>query len=288
LLQRSIHKKIVVKQEFKANPSLVIGDPNQLQNALLNLALNARDAMPKKGGEITFITDIADLDNEFCVQSSYEITTGKYLRVLVTDTGTGMDEDTLRHIFEPFFTTKELGKGTGMGLAAVYGTIKNHKGAINVYSELKKGTTFELYLPAYISDIKAEGEELKKQEIIEGKAHILLVDDEEMICEMATNMLQRYGYKVTTCMNGKEAIKTYKKFHKDFDLVILDLIMPELDGKDAFFAMQKINPGIIALLSSGYSMDGEAEALLEKGVAGFIQKPFRIASLSEKISEALG
>lgn len=286
LLEHSISKKIVIQQRLNAKPSITIGDPSQLQNAILNLAINARDAMPE-GGELTFETNIKVLTDDDCKKLHYEMNKGSYIELNITDTGKGMNKETQKHIFEPFFTTKGVGEGTGMGLAAVYGTIKNHKGAIMVKSKVGKGTTFTIYLP---QKIEASGEEtsfFKKTDLVRGNAHILLADDEELQCEMARNTLNTLGHKVTICKNGREALEIYKKSWNKFDLVILDIVMPEMDGKETYLAMRKINPDVKILLLSGYSITRQTRELLDKSSAEFIQKPYRIAELSQKIAAIL-
>ena len=286
LLKHSIQKKIVIRQHLNANPSTTPGDPSQLQNAILNIAINARDAMPK-GGDIVFATDTVYLDNEHVKTHQYVSPPGNYLQLCISDTGSGMDKDTQKHIFEPFFTTKEVGKGTGMGLAAVYGTINNHKGAIDVYSEPGRGTTFKIYLPLTTEGIGDETGFVKEADVIKGSAHILLADDEEMLGKMAKDMIETLGYKITICRNGKEAMKIYEKSWKDINLVILDMVMPEMDGKETYLEMKKVNPAIKVLLSSGYSITGAARELLSRGVDNFIQKPYRKAELSQKIAKVL-
>jgi PAS domain S-box-containing protein len=285
ILEHSIDKRIKIQQDLKAWPTTTIGDPNQLQNALLNLALNARDAMPQ-GGEIIFRTDIATLDNEFCRNHPYELEPGQYLKVSVTDNGCGMDKTVQKHIFEPFFTTKELGKGTGMGLASVYGTVRSHHGAITVYSEIGHGSTFRLYLP--LADEDAEETALPRDIPVTGNARILIVDDEEVVREVGAEMLRELGYRVTTCKDGQEAVEYYKKTWSYIDLVVLDMVMPELGGKDAFIAMREINPHVRAILSSGYSINGEAQSILDEGVISFIGKPFRQAAFAQVVAHALG
>lgn len=286
LLKHSIHKKIVIRQHLNANPSTTSGDPSQLQNAILNIAINARDVMPK-GGDLVFATDTVYLDNEHVKTHQYVSPPGNYLQLCISDTGSGMDKETQQHIFEPFFTTKEVGKGTGMGLAAVYGTINNHKGAIDVYSEPGRGTTFKIYLPLTTEGIGDETGFVKEADVIKGSAHILLADDEEMLGEMAKDMIETLGYKITICRNGKEAMKIYEKSWKDINLVILDMVMPEMDGKETYLEMKKVNPAIKVLLSSGYSITGVARELLSRGVDDFIQKPYRKAELSQKIAKVL-
>lgn len=285
LLSRSIDKRIIIKQELRANPATVMGDPTQLQNAILNIVINARDAMPD-GGVIKFSTDIIELNQKYCDAQSHEIEPGKYLFMCISDTGVGIDKDTSSHIFEPFFTTKDVGKGSGMGLAAVYGTIKNHKGCVNVKSKLNQGTTFELHLPFVTNPEKAVSD-LTNQKSIKGSAHILFVDDEDMICDVAVRMMEKLGYSVSVCRNGNEAIEFYKDHWQTIDLVILDMIMPETDGEEAFKIMYKINPDIVVLVSSGYSIDGKAQRVLDLGAKEFIQKPYRKGNLSQKISKVL-
>ena len=284
-LSHSIDKKITIKSYLDAKSAIIEGDPTLLQNALLNLSLNSRDAMPN-GGELIFGTKTAQLGKDFCQSISYEMIPGKYLVITVTDSGIGMDRETQKSIFEPFFTTKKLGKGTGMGLAAVYGTIKNHKGAINVYSEIGHGTTFNIYLPVSVQNLLAETENDSIAEYI-GSARILLVDDDEVICKMTSCMLTKLGNNITTRSNGRTALEYYTVNWKNIDLVILDMVMPEMNAMEAFSAMRKINPEIKVILSSGYSLNGDVQKIIDKGVIDFIQKPYIIADLSKKIATVL-
>jgi PAS domain S-box-containing protein len=286
LLKHSIDKKISVRQQLEARPATVIGDPTQLQNAVLNLALNARDAMPE-GGDLLFATEVVDLDEDDCREVPWEVPPGSYVQVSVIDSGTGMDEQTLAHIFEPFFTTKEPGKGTGMGLAAVYGTIESHRGAISVESEPGHGARFTLYLPLVAGTVEAPVPAVTREGHHAGSARILLVEDEEQVRDVASRMLVKLGHAVIACEEGAEATEIYEKEWRSIDLVILDMVMPVMDGREAFVAMRKINPEVRALLSSGYSIDSEAQTIIEEGVLGFLQKPFRIAELSQKIEETL-
>ena len=197
-----------------------------------------------------------------------------------------MDEDTQKRIFEPFFTTKEQGRGTGMGLAAVYGTIRNHQGTINVHSEPGHGTTFKVSLPLAESAAEEAGAKVRAVPI-KGAARILVVDDEEMVRELASEMLRELGYKAAICKDGTEAVEYYRTAWKQVDLVILDMVMPKLSGRDTFIAMREINAEIKALLLSGYAINSEAQSILDEGVLGFLQKPFQAAALSEKVAEAL-
>ncbi|MGD9201658.1 MAG: response regulator, partial [Chitinispirillia bacterium] len=286
VLNRTIDKRIKIRQIFEAKSPVTNGDPTQIQNAIMNIALNSSDAMPK-GGKLIFATEILTLDDDYCNDNSFEICPGQYIQVSVTDNGEGIPEDTKKRIFEPFFTTKPQGKGTGMGLPSVYGTMINHKGAINVYSESGYGTTINLYFP-----LETVGEEQVIPPTFEftpdGKgSHILLIDDEEFVLKVASVILEKSGYKVSKALNGKEALEFYGKSWKDIDLVILDMIMPELNGKDTYVEMKKINPQILALLSSGYSINDQAQEILDKGVQGFIKKPYRKTELLHKISDIL-
>jgi PAS domain S-box-containing protein len=286
MLERSIDKRIVIKTAFEAGQAVTVGDPSQLENALLNLSINARDAMPD-GGELTFWTQNVVLDEDHCARSPYEIATGQYVVVGVNDTGTGMDAETEARIFEPFFTTKAKGKGTGMGLAAVYGIVKNHKGAINVYTEPGRGTEVKLYLPLAGQSVPAPPIVDKSSRRPLVSATILLIEDEETIREVTTAMLARLGCRVLARKNGNEAIELYRESFNEIDVVIIDLVMPELSGKDTFLRMRDINPGIAAVLASGYSLDGEIQAILDAGAKGFIQKPFRSVELAKTLSEIL-
>ncbi|MDD5673121.1 MAG: response regulator [Chitinivibrionales bacterium] len=285
ILSHTINKNIVITQRFNASEATILCDPSQVQNAFLNLALNARDAMPD-GGELIFETELMDLDRKYCKNKHYEIQAGRYLRISVTDSGTGMDAETKKHVFEPFFTTKEMGKGTGMGLAAVYGIVKSHKGAIDVYSEPGHGTTFRLYFPV-LNTVAKEQSPVAPPSAVGKSLHVLFIDDEESVREMAAEMLRSFGHRVTVRENGKEGLVFYRKSWQSIDCVILDMIMPEMNGKDAFLAMREINPRIRAILSSGYSINGEAQEILDAGVLGFVQKPFRFDQIKSKIEEAM-
>ncbi len=287
ILRHSIDKKITIRNRLCREEAVTVGDPSQLQNAVLNLAINARDAMPD-GGTLTFYTERMVLDRSFCEMQPYEMAPGVYIRVSVADTGVGMSEEVQKHAFEPFFTTKEPGKGTGMGLAAVYGTVKNHKGAINIYSEPGTGTEIKLYLPA------AEGTAGQLDELAEvsippraDNTRVLLVEDEAVLTEVVTAMLTRMGCTVSVCKNGQEAVSTYEASWSEIDLVILDMVMPVMNGREAFNAMKRINPNIAAILASGYSLEGDAQALMSEGVRGFVQKPYRKRELARAITEAL-
>ena len=282
LLSRIIDKRIEIREFLDADPNTTSGDPTQLQNAILNIAINARDAMPS-GGILSFSTTIVDLEEK---AFNFEIPAGRYIQVSVTDTGIGMSEEIKRHLFEPFFTTKEVGKGTGLGLAAVYGTVKNHGGAISVYSEEGHGTCFKIYLPLLSGKLEIEQKPVEPAQP-RASARILIVDDEELLRDMASQMLKKLGYDVLTAKDGREALAIYSDSWKTIDLVILDMVMPKMGGRDTFIAMRRINKEVKALLASGYSIGDEAQAILDEGVICFLQKPFTSADLSRKVIEAL-
>jgi signal transduction histidine kinase/ActR/RegA family two-component response regulator len=282
LLTHTIDKRITLRQQLGADPPTIFGDPTQLQNALLNIALNARDAMPA-GGVMTFTTDIVDLQEEYCKTLPFDINPGSYLRLCIADTGSGMDKQMAKRIFEPFFTTKELGKGTGMGLSAVYGIVRSHSGAITVASEPEHGSTFCLYFPSQNAVVQIPDSSAESAFAEKDHGHILLVDDDDAVSAGSSKILQMAGYTVTVFKNGKDALDYFKDNWKSVDLVILDMIMPVMNGKDTYIAMKSINPDIVALLSSGYCLSGEAQNILDMGVKDFIQKPFDIAELRLKI-----
>ena len=257
-------------------------DQGQVEQVLLNIFVNAWHAMPE-GGDLHLMTENVFIDDDF--NKPFKVETGKYIKISIIDTGAGMDKITQQRIFEPFFTTKEMGRGTGLGLASAYGIVKNHGGFIDVFSELRKGTTFSIYLPASEKEVM---EEIDAAEIVlKGDETLLLVDDEEMIIEVGEEILQALGYKVLPAVSGKEALEIYKNKKDAIDMVILDMIMPGMGGGETYDNLKRINPDIKVLLSSGYSISGQAAEILERGCDGFIQKPFKLRQLSIKIREIL-
>ena len=290
MLDRTIDKRIEIKKLFNASSDVVLGDPSQLQHALLNLGVNARDAMAT-GGSLVFETELLNIDDEFLARHSGEIKVGQYIKISVSDTGSGMTEEVKKHLFEPFFTTKLVGKGTGLGLASVYGTIKNHKGTLDVYSEFGHGTTFKLYLP--LAEQTKSQQVMAQKDISSGKLSavkdlcVLLVEDEEILRILFSDMLSTCGIKCFEAKNGRHAVEMYQQLWPQIDIVILDMIMPEMDGPDAFRAMKKINPDIRAMLATGFSLNNEIQAVLDEGVMGFIHKPFMKNELIEKIIEVM-
>jgi CheY-like chemotaxis protein len=207
------------------------------------------------------------------------------VRISVSDTGVGMDKTTLERIFDPFFTTKGMGRGSGLGLASAYGIIKNHDGFIQVHSEKGHGSIFNIYLPA--SPKKVIEEEELTGDILKGSETVLLVDDEDMIIEVAEQLLEHLGYRVLMAGSGKEAIKIYQEKSQHIDMVILDMVMPEMGGGETYDALKMLNSKVKVLLSSGYSIDGQATEILGRGCNGFIQKPFKVEAFSQKLREIL-
>jgi PAS domain S-box-containing protein len=280
LLERSIDKRISIRTDLAAGVPFVIGDPTQLQNALLNLAINARDAMPE-GGELLLATKTFEVDAQ-ARKEFPQLSLGTWLRMSVTDTGTGMNDETLRRLFEPFFTTKETGKGTGMGLASVYGTIQSHQGVISVDSKLGRGTTFEIDLPlAETKDV--EKGPAARSFVRMDRTRVLVVDDEGDVRDLIRDMLVRAGCEVKTCQDGLEAVEHFVQAWREIDVVILDMMLPKMSGRDIFAALRRIDPAVKVLLASGYSLDGEAQALLDQGARGFLEKPFHVSTLLEKV-----
>jgi two-component system cell cycle sensor histidine kinase/response regulator CckA len=275
-------KEIRIHKDLTPDVYTVEVDRGQIEQALLNLYVNAWQAMPE-GGDLYLKTENVILDANFENIQPYKVEVGKYVKITVGDTGSGFDDETKKRIFEPFFTTKEMGRGTGLGLASVYGIIKSHGGYINVHSQKGEGATFAIYLPASAKEVRQEKIEPVQKKVAKGTGTILLIDDEEMIIKVGEELLKELGYKVIAARSGDEAIQIYERNADKIDLVVMDMIMPGMGGGETFDRLKAINPAIKALLSSGYSINGQASKILERGCDGFIQKPFNINQLSEKI-----
>jgi CheY-like chemotaxis protein len=244
--------------------------------------VNAWQAMPG-GGHLYIQTENIHLDESFV--EPFDVQAGRYVKITITDSGVGMDAATQQRIFEPFFTTKEMGRGTGLGLASAYGIIKNHGGLIDVHSTKGKGTTFSIYLPVGEKDV-AEIKNLDK-EILRGRETILIVDDEDLIIEIGQKMLTKMGYDTLTAQGGQETIEVYRRHGDRIDLTILDMIMPDMNGQETYESLKKLNSAVKVLLSSGYSLNDQARKIMDLGCHGFIQKPFDVIQLSQKIREIL-
>ncbi|MCB2218693.1 MAG: PAS domain S-box protein [Desulfobulbaceae bacterium] len=276
------HKEIRLHHQLQASPLIVDVDRRQIEQVLLNIFINAMHAMPA-GGDLYLKATSVSLDKS--LSQVHGIAVGRYVKLSITDTGIGMDDDTRQRIFDPFFTTKEKGRGTGLGLASAFGIIKNHGGTITVYSELGRGATFNVYLP--VSDRTPEPQVVATDQIITGIETILLVDDEEMIRTVADAMLTKLGYRVLVATGGSEALAIVAEQGDAVDLVILDMIMPGMDGGQTYDRLRELHPLLPVLLSSGYAINGHAIEIMQRGCDGFIQKPFSIAELSQKIRRVL-
>lgn len=276
-------KEIKIREEFEPNLWSVNVDQRQIEQVLSNIYANASHAMPA-GGDLNIRTQNVIIDEDHI--KTHPVEPGKYVRISITDTGTGMDEATRMRIFDPFFTTREMGRGTGLGLASAYGIVKSHNGFITVYSEKGEGTTFNIYLPASGKEaVKAE----ECSEIAPGSAEtLLIVDDEEMIVDICSRIFKKLGYEVLTARNGKEAIEIYTENRDRIQMVILDMIMPVMNGGETYDKLKEINPDLRVLLASGYGINSQITEILDRGCNGFIQKPFNISELSNKIREILG
>ena len=275
-------KEISIYSKYRKDIWSVDVDRGQMEQVFMNLHVNAWQAMPG-GGEIYLETEKIDIDDEQAL--AFAIKPGRYVTISITDNGTGMDEKTRERIFDPFFTTKEMGRGTGLGLATVYGIIKGHGGLINVDSELGHGTTFTIYLPASEKEVVKEKPSTGK--IARGAETILLVDDEKIVLEVSRELLESMGYRVYAVGSGKEAIAVYTKKRNEIDLVILDMVMPGISGGETFDRLREINSGVKVLLASGYSLNGQAQTIMDRGCNGFLQKPFQLSVLSTKVREIL-
>ena len=276
----SARKEILIHLSLKEDLFAIEADQGQIEQVLLNFFVNAADAMP--GGGDLFI-ETKNVNHTHIKDKPYKPKPGSYVFLTITDTGSGMDKETLERIFEPFFTTKKMGSGVGLGLASAYGIVKAHGGYIDVESEEGRGTTFSIYLPAIEKMVKRAVEKLGKS--IKGSETILLVDDEGMVLEAGIMMLKHLGYRVFDANSGREALAVYEENRDTIDLVILDMIMPDIGGGETYDRLKKINPDVRVLLSSGYSIDGQAQDILNRGCNGFIQKPYNVERFSRSIRE---
>ncbi len=275
-------KEITIHKEIAPEVLVAEVDKRQIEQVMLNLFVNAWQAMPH-GGTLYLKTKSITLDEVGC--QVYCLEPGEYACISVTDTGIGMTQETQQRVFDPFFTTKEKLRGTGLGLASAYGIIKNHGGAITVYSEIGQGSTFNIYLP--LSRKQAQPETPLDKQWVKGTETILLVDDEQMILDVGKAMLEALGYRVFTVDSGEHALEKILEPGSDIDLVFLDMIMPGMGGGETFDRIREIKPEMPLILSSGYSINGQAEKIIRRGCDGFIQKPFNIAEISIIIRKVL-
>ncbi len=273
-----VHKAISLELMLTRELLFIEADQAQIEQVLLNLYLNAADAMPD-GGKLMVRTDYTD--HSFITAKTFSPKPGHYVCLHVTDEGEGMSREVMAHIFDPFFTTKEMGQGTGLGLASVYGIVKFHQGYIDVTSSPGKGSTFSIYLPALATKAEQLGRYLKQKQV-EGRT-ILIIDDETTVLDINAEMLERLGYRVFKAGGGRSALEVFRKSDARIDLVILGMTMPDLSGSQTFDELKKIDSTTRVLLSSGYSLSTEARKIMDRGCSGFIQKPFGIQQLAHKI-----
>jgi PAS domain S-box-containing protein len=282
LMDRTIDRRIEIVTAIPEQAAFISGDRNQLENALLNIAINARDAMPE-GGHLCISTKTVDLKKNALPDELGDVAEGAYARITLADTGTGMSKEIKDRIFEPFFTTKEVGKGTGLGLASVYGCVKQHNGYIVVDSQEGKGTQFDLYFPIATSAGAVSG--AKSEVLLRGKGNLLVVDDEPVYHEILKKIFGGLGYTVNCCANGAEAVEYYREHASGIAVVILDMNMPKMSGLQCFRFLKEINPCVGVVVSTGYGDNSDRVALKEDGVRVFIQKPYKAVELSMKIAE---
>lgn len=276
-------KDIRIRKEFSGDLASVELDKGQMEQVLLNLYINAADAMPE-GGDLFLRT--SNVTHEAMQGSAFDPKPGDYVMIEVRDGGTGIDPAIQPRIFEPFFTTKENGRGTGLGLASVFGIVKAHGGYIDFESEVGRGTTFRIFLPASRKDC-GKAKSRRKETIRRGRGTILMVDDEERVLSVSVDLVKSLGYRVLQARGGREALELYKESRNEVDLVIMDMVMPGMNGRQTCENMKQINPRQKILLCSGYTPDSMVKEMLENGCDGFIQKPYDLVELSGKIEEIL-
>ncbi len=279
---RQTRKDITIHYDLSKEIQTIEADVYQIEQVLMNLFINASDAMPD-GGELRLKT--RNISSDEMTKGPYQPKPGHYVLFRVEDNGIGMTQKTLERVFDPFFTTKEMGKGTGLGLSSVYGIVKSHGGYIDAESEIDRGTAFNIYLPASDNPIVLCGP--KPRKVPKGEGTILLIDDEPLVLDVGAKMLQSLGYQVISAGSGKQAIDLYKEQNEEIDLILLDMVMPDMGSSVSFDQLKKINPEAKIILSSGYSIDGKAAEIMSRGCKGFIQKPYTIEQLSMKVHSVI-
>ncbi len=285
IMSSTLDRRIHIELDLSAPRSTVNGDEAQLQSVFLNLGINASHAMPK-GGALSICSECLELTDEYCHACQFDLNPGGYIDLTVCDTGCGIPSRDLSHIFEPFFTTKQQGEGTGLGLAAVYGAVRQHKGVVKVYSQQGEGSCFHVLLP--LTEKAADTLPEPAEAVIPGKGLVLLVDDEQIIRVAGQGMLMKLGYTVLLAENGRKALEVFSRNKEEIALVIIDMIMPEMNGRECFYALRKMSPEIPVLLASGFTKDEDLQELKAAGLNGFIKKPYSISKISRIIADILG
>lgn len=283
LLERSINKNITITKSLSANRHTILGDPVQLENLFLNLGINSSDAMPD-GGSLTFTTINEEIEEEITCEFGDTLEPGHYIMVSIADTGCGIDDESRRIIFEPFYTTKHDGQGTGLGLSAVFGTMKEHGGHIRLFSRVGEGTEFQLYFSLTDQEMSQSQEAIP---LPGGRETILVIDDENLVISSTEAILNELGYQVITAQGGKIGIDKYRKQSKNIDLVLLDMIMPDIGGAECYAELKKINPSVKVIISSGFANTARIREVEQLGALGFLQKPYSASELSRTIKEAV-
>jgi two-component system cell cycle sensor histidine kinase/response regulator CckA len=284
MLRRTLRENILIKLSLAPSIGTVLADERQLEQVILNLAVNSQDAMPE-GGVLMISTENVVLDRSF-VEARPGSSPGTYLLIKVADTGMGMDSETLARLFEPFFTTKESGRGTGLGLATVYGIVKQHKGYVDVQSEPRQGATFSLYLPVTEDAVESETH-TEHAGVQRGAETVLVVEDQERVLRLVSLMLRESGYRVLTAMSGREALEKAGSFAEEIDLMISDVIMPDMNGKELFDRIRQIRRNVSILYMSGYPAEViSSQGVLDSGV-NFIRKPFSVHDFAMKVRQVL-
>jgi CheY-like chemotaxis protein len=289
LLSSAMPKKILLNLNLAKHLPNIRGDVSQINQVIMNLVINAAEAIGERSGVINISVGAQECVDQYLDTTYYceGLVSGLYVTLEVSDTGIGMDKETQKRLFEPFFTTKFAGRG--LGLSAVLGIVRGHKGALKVYSELGKGTTFKALFPAVgfgANQLPAPGG--AGEDGWTGEGTVLLADDEETIRALSKRMLERMGFRVLLASDGREALEIYAQHRDEIVLVILDLTMPRMNGEEAFREMRAIDPGVRVLMSSGYAENEVAARFAGKGTAGFLQKPYTLAMLRERVEAALG
>jgi PAS domain S-box-containing protein len=278
MLERTIPKMIAIETQLSDNLKIINGDPVQIEQIIMNICINARDAMPD-GGKLTIACRNTVLDQTYC-NAHVGASPGEFVQLTISDTGDGIDPQTLEHIFEPFFTTKSAGEGTGLGLAMVYGIIKNHNGYVTCDSVPGRGTTFNVYFPIIRdTELRSTDRYNRKRGPATGWETVLLVDDEDYLLELGNHLLTRFGYNVLTAPDGETAIQIYREHKQQIDLIILDLIMPGIGGKNCLDQILAMDPSARVIIASGYSVDDATRVELERKAKGYIKKPFEYTEI---------
>lgn len=287
LLTVSISKRVSLRYNLTAGLPLILADPSQILQVLMNLVTNASEAIGERSGMISLTTNVMNCDLPYLAEISLDtqVAPGRYAYLEVSDTGSGMDREMVRRIFDPFFTTKTAGRG--MGLAAVHGIVRNHRGAIKVYSELGKGTTFKILFPVAEGAARDATSEWKKR-IWKGSGTILVVDDEEHVRQLAGEMLEMSGFRTLMAPDGVAALRIFREHQSEIGCVLLDMTMPQMDGAETFRELRRIREDVRVIISSGYSEQEVVDRFAGKGLSAFVQKPYQFKTLIDAIRKVVG